>query len=195
MESDQNQSIINIRGDKVALGPFHRGILPLLSRWFNDFGFNILAGDLTVPMTPEDIEAEYERCTKGADRVDFIIYEHATMRPIGVVNLRDIDRRHLTAELGIGIGERDCWSKGYGTETTYLMLDYGFNGLGLHNIMLDPVSFNERAIRAYRRVGFREIGRRREAYRIGARAYDLVLMDCLASDFKNPLKPALELPE
>ena len=182
-------------GTTIALGPYHRGILPCLLRWFNDFTFSILCGDLVQPQTPEDIEAEYERCTKGPDRFDFIIYERADLRPIGIANLRDIDKRHLTAEFGIGIGERDSWGKGYGTETTSLVLDFGFTALGLHNIILAPISFNERAIRAYQRAGFKEIGRRHEAYRIGNRTYDLVLMDCLASDFKPLAKRALELPE
>jgi RimJ/RimL family protein N-acetyltransferase len=193
--SHQEQPIINMTGTTIALGPFHRGILPDLLRWFNDFTFSIHCGDLIQPQTPEDVEAEYDRCTKGSDRFDFIIYERTSLRPIGIANLRDIDRRHLTAEFGIGIGERDCWGKGYGTETTSLVLDFGFTALGLHNIFLAPLSFNERAIRAYQRVGFKEIGRRREAYRIGNRVYDLVLMDCLATDFKPPAQRALELPE
>jgi len=67
------------------------------------------------------------------------------------------------------------------------MLDYGFNGLGLHNIMLTAFSFNERGLRAYTRAGFREIGRRREAFRLGGDAYDVVYMDCLATGFESPV--------
>jgi RimJ/RimL family protein N-acetyltransferase len=84
------------------------------------------------------------------------------------------------------IGEKECWGKGYGTETTTLMLDYGFTLLGLHNICLSVFSFNERGIRAYTRAGFREIGRRREAICLAGRAHDIVFMDCLASEFQSP---------
>ena len=49
--------------------------------------------------------------------------------------------------------------------------------------MLRVFSYNERAIQAYLRAGFGEIGRRRQAQRIGRRAYHVVLMDCIASDF------------
>jgi hypothetical protein len=34
---DIERPIINIVGEKVALGPFHKGILPLLNKWENDF--------------------------------------------------------------------------------------------------------------------------------------------------------------
>ena len=67
------------------------------------------------------------------------------------------------------------------------MLDYGFVGLGLHNIMLRVYGHHERGIRAYTRAGFREIGRRREAFRLGGAIYDTILMDCLAGEFESPV--------
>lgn len=194
MEATNHAPIVTLTGERVMLGPYHPDIKPLLAKWFNAFAVSIPSGDIPWPLPPEAIDAEYERCIKSEDRVDFIIYERESMRPIGVVNLRDIDRSHRTAELGIAIGEQECWNKGYGTETCFLVLDYGFNGLGLHNVVLDPVSFNQRALKVYKRVGFREIGRRREAHRVGNRVFDLVLMDCLATEFKSPLKPVIDLP-
>jgi diamine N-acetyltransferase len=101
---------------------------------------------------------------------------------------------HRTADFDIAIGEKDCWGKGCGTEAAALMLDYGFTALGLHNIHLSVWSFNERAIRAYRRAGFREIGRRRGAHRLGGQAYDVIYMDCLATEFQSPVLRRLLLP-
>jgi RimJ/RimL family protein N-acetyltransferase len=67
------------------------------------------------------------------------------------------------------------------------MLDYAFTILGLHNVMLTVDSYNERGIRAYTRAGFKVIGRRRESHRLGDRPFDVILMDCLASEFESPL--------
>jgi diamine N-acetyltransferase len=175
---------VTLVGELVALGPAHKGLLPLLWKWESDLELSALTGDPSRPMTPEAIDKLYERYSRaGPDQTSFVIYERATMRPIGTAGLMSINHLNRTAELGIGIGEHDCWGKGYGSEATRLVLDYGFNVLGLHNIMLRVFSYNERAIRAYRRVGFQEIGRRRQAQRIGTRAYDVVLMDCLSTDF------------
>ncbi len=44
-----------------------------------------------------------------------------------------------------------------------MLLDYGFNLLNLNNIMLGMFSLNERALACYQRVGFKEIGRRKQA--------------------------------
>jgi len=85
-----------------------------------------------------------------------------------------MDRVNRTAEFNISIGATDCWGKGYGTETTQLMLTYAFDMLGFHAIWLRVIGTNERAIRAYRRAGFQEAGRLREAHRVGQQAYDLV---------------------
>lgn len=60
------------------------------------------------------------------------------------------------------IGEEENRNKGYGTETLKLLISYGFDYLNLNNIMLSVYSFNGNAISCYKKVGFKEIGRRRE---------------------------------
>ena len=192
----QTKPILNIVGEKVALGPYQRRVIPLMARWLNDFSISLLSGDPLRPITRESIESDLERELKESqrNRVDFIIYERATMRLIGFIELRNINYRFRTAELGILIGEKDCWGKGYGTEATILILDYAFTVLRLHNIQLDTDSYNERAIRAYTRAGFRVIGRRRESKPWGDKVYDTVYMDCISTDFHNPIKRVLELP-
>ena len=106
---------------------------------------------------------------------------------MGISGLRDIDHAQRTAEFVIFIGERDVWGRGYGTETTRLVLDYGFTAPGLHSILLRVYDFNARGIRAYTHAGFREVGRWRQAHRLGHRVFDVVFMDCLASEFESPV--------
>jgi len=175
--------VLNIVGEKVALGPYRRDLVPLYLRWINDFNVTRTLGIGVRPATLESEEAWYERASRSDGDVGFTIYERATSRPIGNTGLGKINHLHRTAAFGIMIGETDCWGKGYGTETTRLVLDYGFSSLGLHNIMLTTYSFNERGQRAYRRAGFREIGRRRESVRVAGIAYDDVFMECLATEF------------
>jgi len=195
-QQHEQHPIITLAGDKIALGPPHRGILPLWAKWDNDLMLSILSGDPARPRTFESTEAEYDLYSKGEQRdwVLFVMYERATLRPIGIVELTEINFAHRTALFGIRIGEADCWGRGYGTEATTLMLDYAFNALGLHNIMLDPFAFNERAIRVYQKAGFKLIGHRRQAHRIGDHAYDVVLMDCLSNEFHSSLPRVIELP-
>jgi RimJ/RimL family protein N-acetyltransferase len=188
MSETTERPILNLIGEKVALGPMHEGLLPRIVAWYNDFSTSAISGDDLRPVSPAAVRADWEPLMKG-DRpgwVGFAIYELATLRPIGHANVRDIESAHRTAEFGILIGEKDCRGKGYGTEATQLILDYAFTALGVHNVWLDTLTINPAAIAAYARAGFREIGRRREAHRIGDKVYDVVLMDCLATEFRRP---------
>ena len=100
----------------------------------------------------------------------------------GIMNINQINR---SAEVGIFIGDENKRSNGYGTESLRLLLDYGFNYLNLNNIHLGVKAFNERAIACYKKVGFKEYGRRREAYFLNGKYYDHVFMDILAREFEG----------
>ena len=180
------QPILNIVGEKVALGPLRRDSWPLYMKWFNDFEYLRTTAQVR-PTTLEALEAEFGASSKHEDEIELVIYELATLRPIGGINLHRINHFHRRAEFGIGIGEKDCWGKGYATEATRLMLDYGFTILGLNTISLWVLRYNQRAIRAYRRAGFREGGRWRQAYRLGNQAHDIIYMDCLTDEFESPV--------
>jgi RimJ/RimL family protein N-acetyltransferase len=134
--------ILNIEGDLVAVGPLRRDLLPLYQRWINDLGTMRTLGLAPLPMTSKREQEWYDRQSKAEDDVPFTIYERETLRPIGNAGLHGVDHRNRSATFGILIGEPDCRGKGYGTETTRLMLDYAFTALGLHNVMLTVFDFN-----------------------------------------------------
>ena len=192
--TENETPLVNILGEKVALGPLTRSQIPTLYRWFNDFRVCVLSGNPLRPMTLESLYADYDRQSAKEEHqprwIEFAIYEQATMRFIGITDLRRLDHRNRTATFGILIGEKDCWHKGYGTEATKLILDYGFTVLN----ELSTYAYNGAAHKAYLKAGFHEIGRRRQAHRWRDRVYDEILMDCLATEFEGVGTPVLELP-
>jgi RimJ/RimL family protein N-acetyltransferase len=178
-----DEPIINLMGEKVALGPLRRDLLPLYQRWVNDFEVTRTLSIPGGPLTLEAEEAWYDGASKSHNIVSFTIYERVTLRPIGTTGLMGLDHANRTAEFGILIGEKDCWGKGYGTETARLVLGYGFTIRSLHAIFLRVYSYNERGIRAYTRAGFQPAGRIREAHWYAGKPYDVLFMDCLADEF------------
>ncbi len=173
-------------GDLVALGPLQRSQIDLWLRWMNNPEMTRTLGQVGV-FTRENEERFYDKMAGNTDAVSFSIYDRATRRPIGTTSLREINRANGTATFGIMIGDPELWNRGYGTEATRLVLDYAFNALGLHNVQLQVFGSNPRGQRAYEKAGFRVVGRRREAYRLGQRRYDAILMDALASEFESPV--------
>jgi len=186
--------VLTVEGALVALGPMRRDLLPLYQRWINDLA---TVRSLALPPRPISLEAEtawYDGLAAG-DIAVFTIYERATWRPVGNLDLRDIDPRNRTAGFGILIGETDCRGRGYGTEATRLALDYAFTALGLHNVLLSCYEFNLAGQRAYAKAGFREIGRRRQCRWMGGRLWDEIFMDCVATEFASPVLGRVFVPD
>ena len=179
--------VVNIVGERVALGPLRRDLLPLYQRWVNDFGVMRTRGRPPGPATLEQQEREYDRLTSADDTRFFTVYDRATWQPIGDTGLMGIDHRNGTAAFAISIAEPAFRGRGYGTETTRLMLDYAFTALGLHNVELYVYEYNLAGRHAYRKAGFREIGRRRECRWFAGRRWDEIAMDCLATEFVSPV--------
>ena len=177
--------ILTIEGERVALGPLRRELIPLYQRWMNTLGTMRTLDLPPYPITREKEQEWYDRVSRAESDVSFTIYESETLRPIGNTGLHEIDYRNRTASFGIIIGEPECRGKGYGTETTRLMLDYAFTALGLHNVMLIVFEFNAAGIKAYQRAGFKEFGRRRECRLVGGKLWDEIQMDCLSTEFDS----------
>ena len=193
--NDTKGPVLSIEGELVALGPLRRELLPMYQRWINDLGTTRTLDLPPQPMTIEKEQAWYEGQSKTEHDTTFTIYERETQRPIGNTGLHEIDHRNGTTTYGIVIGEPDCRGKGYGTETTRLMLDFAFTALGLHNVMLMVFEFNPAGIAAYRKAGFKEIGRRRKSRMMGGKLWDDIYMDCLSSEFESPVLHRIYAPD
>ncbi|MBF0367713.1 MAG: GNAT family N-acetyltransferase [Oligoflexia bacterium] len=108
---------------------------------------------------------------------------------VGDVTLKDIDGDTKSAHVRIAIAKAELYGKGYARNAMIALLEYSFHELELNRIELEVFSFNERAIRLYKSLGFVEEGRKRQAYRDEhGLLHDVVLMSILACEW--PLKIA-----
>ena len=153
------------------------------TEWLNDFETTDYTGRsaqlLSIKGEKEYLENHYK--SEG----NFAIVTLNEEKLIGTVSLEKIDYISRTATLGIFIGDKNYRSKGYGTEAIKLILDFGFNYMNLKNIALDVMSFNERAIKCYKKCGFKEYGRRRQCVFLDGKYYDKISMDILDEEFKE----------
>ena len=173
-------------GEKCYLSPCSQEEAEKWTEWDNDLEIAIPLGDEAyTPYTFEKMRDILAEVSKHQSHI-FSIINLETDTTIGRCLLFNIDQVNRQATLGIVIGEKEYWGIGYGQDAIKLLLDYGFNLLNLNNIMLGTFSFNERAKACFRKAGFKEIGRRRQARIIGEKKFDLVLMDMLAHEFESP---------
>lgn len=187
--------VVNVVGERVALGPLRRDLIPFYQRWINDFGVLRSRGRPPRATTLEAAGRDYDDLATTDARHTFTVYDRATWRPIGDAGLHGFDQRHRSAFLFITIGEAAYRGKGYGTEATRLVLDYAFTALGFHSVKLEVAEFNLAGINAYRRAGFREVGRWRQSWLLGDRLWDTICMDCLATEFTSPVLAQIFVPD
>lgn len=103
--------------------------------------------------------------------------------PIGNTGIMDHDTISRSAELGIQIGEKAYWNKGYGTEAVELMLKHSFLTLNLNRVFLQVFENNPSAIRSYEKAGFVHEGRLREAVFRSGDYLDVFVMSVLKSEW------------
>ena len=172
-------------GKKCYLSPMDVNDAEKYTAWLNDLE---ITSYLTLSASLISVEGERKFLENAAMEHHYAIVDSATEELIGNASLADINHLHGTAEIGLFIGKKDCWGKGYGTEVMELLLDYGFAKLNLHNITLHVYSFNERAIRCYEKVGFKPAGRLREAFTLNRKKHDILIMDILPDEFYDIYK-------
>ena len=166
-----------LSGEKVILRAIQREDLRLLNRYNNDLAVELAGGgDPPMPQALARLEAEYEQqwSSGGRDGASFAI--EAEGKFIGQCALFNFDHTAQTAELGITIGDKDYWGRGYGREAVSLLLNYAFRYRNLRRVWLRVDGRNERAQRAYRACGFVEEGRLRAHVWSDSAYDDLVLM-------------------
>jgi len=168
-------------GERVYLSPINPDDADLYTKWLNDPEITqFLTLDSQIIGVTQEREA-LERLIKEGKHFAVVRAEDDFL--LGNVGLNFVDMVHRRAELGIVLGEPSELSKGYGTEAIRLLLDYGFNTLGLHSIELYALAHNERALTCYRKVGFRECGRLSDALFQRGKFQDMVIMQMLDREF------------
>jgi RimJ/RimL family protein N-acetyltransferase len=177
---------IVIEGERIRLRKVEKPDLPLLHKWGNDRDVVAWARFSPEHMTSlAALEKAYEKelHDEETERVSFMIEERATSRAIGWCVVRTWDRKHVSANVGISLGEKELWGKGYGTEAMELLLEIVFDHQGWHHAELWTLAENERAIKSFEKSGFRRVGVEREVAYFSGGYHDVVLMEQLKAEW------------
>jgi RimJ/RimL family protein N-acetyltransferase len=103
---------------------------------------------------------------------------------IGNCRLFDTSAEDRSTTLGIWIGEEGYRSRGYGTDATRALVRFAFEEMNLHRVGLNVFAYNERAIACYRKCGFVEEGRGRQARYARGVYHDVVTMGVLRGELR-----------
>ncbi len=183
-----------LKSKRVALRAIERDDTLAVHAINNDVDVELAGGG--DPPWPQSLARAYadfdRRAGEGGrdgnrDGVTFGI--EADGQLIGFCGLNNRDPFASTAELGITIGDKSYWGRGYGREAIGLLVAYGFSKLNLRRVYLRVHGRNERAIRAYRSCGFVEEGRLRQHVWSDGAYDDLIYMGVMRDDWAGPPSP------
>jgi RimJ/RimL family protein N-acetyltransferase len=163
-----------IRGKKVDLVAVSSDYLEHYHRWINDPEVTDMlgAGKLPVSMHDERQWVEQALDVSKEGRTFTILTKKG--QPIGNIGFHHLTYQNRHGTLGIMIGEKGLWDKGYGTDAINTLLKFGFEELGLRMIELQVDACNDRAISCYKKCGFILDGRaRKHTFRNGDYVDDL----------------------
>jgi RimJ/RimL family protein N-acetyltransferase len=175
-----------ITGDRIRLRAIERADLAQFVDWINDPEVRQgISAFLPLSMAREEHWFE-EMLKRPIEEHPFAleIQQDKKWTLIGSCGIFDIDWISRRAEIGIMIGVKSQWNKGYGTETMRLILKHGFETLNLHRLFLRVFDTNPRAIRAYEKAGFVLEARLREAHFADGRYHDDLIMSVLRLEWE-----------
>jgi len=174
-----------ILGESIYLRGLERADLKNMLRWANDAEVTHYMFMGALPGNIESLEKEYEQLVNSRNDIAMAVIDKKTDTHLGNVGLYAINWITRAAEFRIIIGEKDFWSKGFGTEATKLCITYGFDKLNLNRIWLGTNAEHKAAVRCYEKAGFKPEGvLRQEMYRHGTYS-DAVRMSILREEYTS----------
>ncbi len=174
-----------LRGERIDLLPVEVEDAPILAACNNDP--DVRRSFFTH--TPTSLAAQEERIkglyAPGSDFIPFIIYVKDSEKKIGMTALHRVDLVSGAAIFSICLPDTEEWGKGYAKDATHLMMEYSFDVLNLHRIQLHVWEGNEAAVRAYKKTGFVEEGKLREAMKHNGEYCDFYVMGLLEKEWRS----------
>jgi RimJ/RimL family protein N-acetyltransferase len=181
-----------IYGERARLRRDERADITKFVEWLNDLEVHRYLS-INMPISTANEEQWFEKMlTLPSEAQPFAIEVQDNIpggdgdrwRLIGNCGFMDFDQTAHSAEVGIFIGDKSCWNKGYGTEVMRLLLQFGFGTLNLNRVFLRVDEANKGGIRAYEKAGFIHEGRFRQGTFRDGKYRDMLLMSVLRSEWK-----------
>lgn len=179
-----------IVGDGIRFRAMEKEDLPMFVLWLNDP--EVREGlSMRYPLSLAEEEEWYANMIKRPPQERPLAIEVQSdaqkdlWEMVGNCGFFDTRWEDRSAQIGIQIGEKKYWDKGFGTKAVRLLLKYGFENLNFHRLYLRVFETNQRAIRSYEKAGFSVEGTMREAQFKNGEYVDVLLMSILEHEWRN----------
>ncbi len=181
IEKEKRCLRIGARVGLFLLSPEDVGDLYL--RWMNDPDVLRFTEARHETHTLRSLQEFVEGCLRSSAYSLMGILEVMSGRYVGNLKIGPVHPRYMTASLGIIVGEKDCWRKGYATEAIRLACAYAFEDLDLFKLTAGCIAGNTGALRAFEKAGFQVEGIRRKQNLCHGKRKDEILLGLLKEEW------------
>lgn len=175
---------MNIVGNKITLRAIEKEDLPILHIWANDPQTQDIIGNIHFPSSSEYQKIWFESLQKDNLNLRFAI-ETKEDGIIGISSVMQIDWKNNHAWHGIVIGPKDIRGKGYGIDTVMTTMRYAFDELHMERLDGSMIEYNIISQSMYKRLGWKEEGRKKRYYYRKGKYWDQVLVGITREDYYN----------
>lgn len=149
-----------IFGKRIFLEPLnHKNFSRDYVNWMQDEEVLQFLTGRTKAYSMEELEEYVTKMNESPTNYLFGIFLRAGNIHIGNIKIGGIDPSHRFADVGLLIGNKDMWGKGYATEAIGLVTQYAFNKLSLKKLTAGMVVENIGSYKAFIKAGYKEVGK------------------------------------
>lgn len=130
--------------------------------WMNDPEINQYLESRFRIQTLTSVRAFVEAMNNSPVDSLFGIFLGENNHHIGNIKIGNIDTFHRRAEVGLIIGDRTIWGKGYAAEAILLATQYGLEELNLNKLTAGMYAENIGSFKAFLKCGWRHVGTLKE---------------------------------
>lgn len=154
-------------------------------QWLNDQGVTRWMQNGIFPNSAESMLDYYQYMVGSRTDMNLAIVLKEDDRHIGNISLNGLNEMFRSAEIGILIGEKDAWGRGYGSEAIALLAGHAFQRMNLNRLGAGAVVENVGSIRAFEKAGFSREGISRQAYFCEGQYRDCVHLGLLKYEWEK----------
>ncbi len=166
----------------ASLRPLALNDLDNIMSWVNDQEVIGKFKAFAAPKT-KDEEKQYLEKLLASETDKVFAIESETGKYIGNIGLHEIGLKHKIARIGIILGDKACWGKGYGQSAIDALLKIAFEEYSLKNVWLMCYATNTRIQHIAQKLGFRKEGILKNSYFHKGEYHEMVKMQLSKQDY------------
>ncbi len=172
-------------GQRVYIRPVELDDAPLIRTWHNDPEIRKLAIGGRLPYTQDFEEEDIKNAIKSKEQAYLMIVKKVEDKAIGFIRINELRSFDRNVWLRMIIGDKNSWGQGYGSDALRCVLHWLFNELNVYRVEIEIFAFNERALKFFKKIGFKQEGIHRKAHFSEGQYHDIISLGLLREEFSK----------